>query len=320
MIHRPFNKSLIINDDFIKISSTERLADEIYYYNFIQQHDVKSLFAEYRGDVSTSSTYALKLKNYNHLNFYENLLIKNFDKEKSLTSLIDKLNILHNYNVPIDFESNEQNLCSNEKILINKTEAEFSKFIKNSNTYLDNLHFADTIIINCLKCLHFDAIWPRIKKIIIENYLFFEPSFIHGDFCFANILHDYNKHNFIFIDPRGSYHRRGCFGDKAYDFAKLLHSLSGNYEQIIYDKYKLEIISTREVNYSFENDFLHLKLLLQNKIDPLLFKKSKLIEGLLFISMCSRHYENEEHQFIMYCQGLMILNDFIKNQSSFSNL
>ena len=92
MIHRPFNKSLICNDEFIKISSAERLADEIYYYNFLQQHDVKSLFAEFRGDVSTSNTYALKLKNYNHLNFYENLLSKTFDKEKSLSLLINKFN------------------------------------------------------------------------------------------------------------------------------------------------------------------------------------------------------------------------------------
>ncbi len=319
MIHRPFNKSLICNDEFIKISSTERLADEIYYYNFLQQHDVKSLFAEFRGDVSTSNTYALKLKNYNHLNFYENLVSKTFDKEKSLSLLINKLNLLHNYKIQTNFESNEQNVCSNEKILIHKTETEFLKFIKSPNSFLDNLRFAETITINGSKCLHFEVIWPQIKKIIIQNYLFFEPSFIHGDFCFANILHDLNNDDFIFIDPRGSYHKRGCFGDKAYDYAKLLHSLSGNYEQIIYDKYKLEITNSRELNYSFENDFSYLKSLLLNKIDPLLFRKSKLIEGLLFISMCSRHYENEEHQLIMYCQGLLILNEFIKNQSNFSN-
>ena len=72
MIHRPFNKSIVDGEDFIKISQTERLADEIYYYHYIQQLEVKNLFAEFRGDVSNGVNYALKLKNYNFNNFYEN--------------------------------------------------------------------------------------------------------------------------------------------------------------------------------------------------------------------------------------------------------
>ena len=173
---------------------------------------------------------------------------------------------------------------------------------------MDHVTNCDTIIINGQKCLHFSIIWPQIKNIILKKYINFELSLIHGDFCLANILNNPQDGKLVFIDPRGSYHLRGCFGDKAYDYAKLLHSVHGNYEQIIYDDYDFRIFRKNVIEFNFVYDFSNLNNVLEKTIDPLLFEKSKLIEGLLFISMCSRHYENEEHQFIMYCQGLLILN------------
>lgn len=307
MIHRPFNKSIVDGEDFIKISQTERLADEIYYYNFIQQHEAKHLFAEFKGDVSNGINYGLKLKNYNFNNFYENITNYTFDKCKSFNKILENLNYLHSNVV-------QNNFGSNESILIKKTENEFSNFIKKPNVLMDHLSNFETITINGIKCFHFKKIWPTIKQIILKKYLTFSINFIHGDFCFANILHNYKNDDLKFIDPRGSYHTRGCFGDKAYDYAKLLHSISGNYEQIIYNDYDIEIVGSNEVNYNFKYDFSEFNNILRQKIDPLLFEKSKLIEGLLFISMCSRHYENEEHQFIMYCQGLLISNQ-IYNES-----
>jgi hypothetical protein len=206
----------------------------------------------------------------------------------------------------------------NQKILIDKTVSEFAKFINKANVYLDHLKWKSSIVINDVECLHFQEIWPPLKKIIHNNYLEGKLSLIHGDFCFANILHDLSDNKIILVDPRGSYHIRGCFGDKAYDYAKLLHSVHGNYEQIIYDDYDF-YLNKNEINYTFKYNFDDLNEILKKEIDPHLFEKSKLIEGLLFISMCSRHYDNEQHQFIMYCQGLSILNQIIKNQSNFSN-
>lgn len=320
MIHRPFNQSIIDGENFIKISETERLADEIYYYHYIQQFEAKNLFAEFRGDLSDGVNYALKLKNYNFNNFYENITNYNFDNCKSLEIILDKLQYLHSFS---NYNCKTKDLGSNEKILVNKTENEFLKFIKKPNILMDHMSQNEFVIINNVKCFHFKKIWSSIKQIVLKNYLKFEISFIHGDFCFANILHNHKNNDLKFIDPRGSYHTRGCFGDKAYDYAKLLHSASGNYEQIIYDDYNLKIIDKNEVCYNFKHDFSELNSVIEKTLDPLLFEKSKLIEGLLFISMCSRHYENEEHQFIMYCQGLLILNkiynESIQSLSPFTN-
>jgi hypothetical protein len=316
MIHRPFNKSIVDGDDFIKISKTERLADEIYYYHYMQQFEIKNLFAEFRGDVSNGANYALKLKNYNCNNFYENSKNIDFDKENVFNLILQKLKELHNFKLE---QSSDNEIASNQKILIDKTEIEFKNFINKSNTYMDHVTNCDTIIINGQNCENFPVIWPQIKKLITKNYIDFELSLIHGDFCLANILSNPINSELIFIDPRGSYHLRGCFGDKAYDYAKLLHSVHGNYEQIIYDDYDFRIFNRNIIEFDFFYDFSNLLTILEKSIDPLLFEKSKLIEGLLFISMCSRHYDNEQHQFIMYCQGLSILNQIIKNQSNFSN-
>lgn len=311
MIHRPFNKSIVDGEDFIKISQTERLADEIYYYHYIQQFEVKNLFAEFRGDVSNGVNYALKLKNYNFNNFYENSKNNSLDSENAFVSILNGLAVLHSFKIEFQLEDK---IASNHKILIDKTEAEYKNFISKSNTYMDHVTNCDTIIINGQKCLHFSIIWPQIKNIILKKYINFELSLIHGDFCLANILNNPQDGKLVFIDPRGSYHLRGCFGDKAYDYAKLLHSVHGNYEQIIYDDYDFRIFRKNVIEFNFVYDFSNLNNVLEKTIDPLLFEKSKLIEGLLFISMCSRHYENEEHQFIMYCQGLLILNQ-IYNES-----
>lgn len=311
MIHRPFNKSIVDGEDFIKISQTERLADEIYYYHYIQQFEVKNLFAEFRGDASNGVNYALKLKNYNFNNFYENSKNNSLDSENAFVSILNGLAVLHSFKIEFQLEDK---IASNQKILIDKTEAEYKNFISKSNTYMDHVTNCDTIIINGQKCLHFSIIWPQIKNIILKKYTNFELSLIHGDFCLANILNNPQDGKLVFIDPRGSYHLRGCFGDKAYDYAKLLHSVHGNYEQIIYDDYDFRIFRKNVIEFNFVYDFSNLNNVLEKTIDPLLFEKSKLIEGLLFISMCSRHYENEEHQFIMYCQGLLILNQ-IYNES-----
>lgn len=315
MIHRPFNYSLIEDNNFIKISANERLADEIYYYQYLQQFDIKNLFAEFIGDFSDGNKYVLCLKNYNYNNFYESLKLEKINKNDFFLKIIDNLQKLHSFNPKnIKFE-----IGSNQKILIDKTELEFKTFVKQPNTLLDNLTKSDKLIINNQECWHFNKIWPKIKKIIKKNYLFFDNSFIHGDFCLANIICDYKTGLIKFIDPRGSYYTRGCYGDKAYDYAKILHSLHGNYEQIIYNDYQFTISKNLNVEYKFLHEFTELYNTIELILDAETFKKSKLIEGLLFISMCSRHYNNEEHQFIMYCQGLLILNDFIKNQSKLAN-
>jgi hypothetical protein len=68
-------------------------------------------------------------------------------------------------------------------------------------------------------------------------------SFIHGDFCFSNILFDFRAGRLKIIDPRGI-DCRGMptpYGDLRYDIGKLAHSVLGLYDFIIAGFFSLSI-------------------------------------------------------------------------------
>ena len=57
---------------------------------------------------------------------------------------------------------------------------------------------------------------------------------MHGDFGFSNILYSHRLRRIKVIDPRGSAgESASLYGDTRYDLAKLAHSISGRYDQII---------------------------------------------------------------------------------------
>jgi hypothetical protein len=70
------------------------------------------------------------------------------------------------------------------------------------------------------------------------------PSFVHGDFCFSNILYDFRSDRVKLIDPRGLDvdGRLTPFGDFRYDIGKLAHSVLGLYDVIIAGRFNLRII------------------------------------------------------------------------------
>jgi hypothetical protein len=69
------------------------------------------------------------------------------------------------------------------------------------------------------------------------------PSFLHGDFCFSNILFDFRAGRVKTIDPRGTdaLGRPSRFGDLRYDLAKLAHSVLGLYDFIVAGFYLLQV-------------------------------------------------------------------------------
>lgn len=60
-------------------------------------------------------------------------------------------------------------------------------------------------------------------------------TFMHGDFCFSNILYDFNTEAIKTIDPRGmtAAGEVTVYGDIRYDLAKLSHSVLGMYDWIV---------------------------------------------------------------------------------------
>jgi hypothetical protein len=67
------------------------------------------------------------------------------------------------------------------------------------------------------------------------------PAFLHGDFCFSNILFDFRAGRVKMVDPRGTdaLGRPARFGDLRYDLGKLAHSVLGLYDFIVAGFYLL---------------------------------------------------------------------------------
>lgn len=77
---------------------------------------------------------------------------------------------------------------------------------------------------------------------------------MHGDFCFSNILYNSRAARVSVIDPRGYVHPNtmSIFGDTRYDLAKLAHSISGNYDKILADRYVLRRDASHDFAIAFE--------------------------------------------------------------------
>ena len=81
------------------------------------------------------------------------------------------------------------------------------------------------------------------------------PSFIHGDFCFSNILFDFRSDRIKLIDPRGMDvdGNLTSFGDFRYDIGKLAHSVIGLYDAIVASCFRLSI-DGQAVSFEVQQD------------------------------------------------------------------
>ncbi|CAH6795299.1 capsular polysaccharide biosynthesis protein [Vibrio chagasii] len=129
-----------------------------------------------------------------------------------------------------------------------------------------------------------------------------QPSLMHGDFCFSNILYDFRKDRIKVIDPRGitSSNIQSIYGHIQYDIAKICHSVIGLYDWIIAGYYHVDTHDYR-VNFSLA-DTEHLTGIQQMFIDALT-KHYALSESALyamqiqlFLSMLPLHSDDPERQ------------------------
>ena len=136
---------------------------------------------------------------------------------------------------------------------------------------------------------------------------------IHGDLCFPNILYDPLSRLFKFIDPRGSFADSGIYGDPRYDAAKLLHSIDGGYDFIIHDMFVLKQEGTSVELQQFFPPARDEVLARFATVFGVRFNMDeiRLLEGLLFLSMCPLHSDYPKRQAAMFAIGLKILNEVV---------
>ncbi len=137
---------------------------------------------------------------------------------------------------------------------------------------------------------------------------------IHGDFCFSNILFDVNNQIIRLIDPRGSFGRKGIFGDARYDMAKLRHSVCGLYDYIVADLFELHQDGRDFVGQIYVNGMPpRLAAAFDRQLVDLGYRLDdvRFIEGLLFMSMLPLHHGQPWRQRMMFLTGLGLLNEVL---------
>ncbi len=309
-----------------KLSTDSKLSDEIGYYNKIKDFkDVSKFFPRvFDSGISNDNSTFVELDYIDYSNLSDKMI-----KE---TPSCHEWNLISNqiYNILSEFASHTNYSNSDDtifkykrKMYLEKTLVEFEKFKDSSEKFLA-LTTIPKLTINGNSYKNFETIKDDLSKLIENVLITNEPmTIVHGDFCFGNILSSVNPTKNItsikLIDPRGSWGEVGIFGDKRYDIAKLYHSFDGNYEYLTNDKFNIECVSDGNYRISFENEHMNsVKDIFESgcinklNVDK---RECKLIQGLIFVGMCARHYDSPTRQTTMYLTGIKILNSVLEQYS-----
>lgn len=151
------------------------------------------------------------------------------------------------------------------------------------------------------------AVLPRILE-RLEIFDGTEFTILHGDLCLSNILFD-RRNGFVrLIDPRGSFGRFRLHGDPRYDLAKLSHSFEGDYDFLVNGMFDLNIegnsVALRphlESGHHRIKQMFHRWLVRRTGNG---YRKVKLIESLLFLSMAPLHADRPRSQAAFLARGL----------------
>ncbi|MBN2715396.1 MAG: aminoglycoside phosphotransferase family protein [Deltaproteobacteria bacterium] len=141
-------------------------------------------------------------------------------------------------------------------------------------------------------------------------------SIIHGDYCFSNILFDRRIGVAKLIDPRGKFGEFDVYGDPRYDYAKLCHSILGNYDFFVQNQF--DITETKDgyaytANYKAHHERIrNLFLGIYAKKTDHSLRQIRLLESLLFLSMVPLHKDNLKGQLAFVCRGLEIYHNALK--------
>lgn len=250
---------------------------------------------------------------YGYPNLAELYLYSDLNSE-SWHSIIKKLLLIHNELGKYKGELNKEEYFS---VYYLKTKDRL-RDLSNDIDWKNTLEFKN-IYINGVAYNNINSIEIQIEEICRAISDSGECTIIHGDYCLSNILFDINSQITKLIDPRGSFGKKGIYGDPRYDIAKLRHSIVGNYDFIVSDLFEVENINN---NFNYEiyahENAKEIALLFDEMIISSGYKLNeiKFIEALLFISMLPLHKDKPNRQKVMYLQGIKLLNEIVNENSN----
>jgi len=172
------------------------------------------------------------------------------------------------------------------------------KTIARINTFADanTIDLNRTWIYNEKEMPSINSIIDNLDKYLPKNNKLF--VFIHGDFCFSNIMYDFRSSTVKTFDPRGiDFNGKVTpYGDGIYDYAKLMHSVIGLYDFIIAKFYKCSY-SEYEIIFDMDIDREIQKIqALFFSIFSLQKKETYAVMIHLFLSMLPLHNDDIDKQ------------------------
>ena len=309
-----------------KKSSTDRLRNEIRYYRELP-YEWRTMFPhmiDASGWDATDHWITMEYYAYPNLGSY---MMGSQDVSLDYDewwNIMHRLRTFINYWAAHRYEYDNYGSYNREDARGNANAMYIIKTLREQQVFVEQdiapaLFVGDVININDQPTPTFAAIWPIVEKYIYEEIIpSYKPSFIHGDFCLSNMLYGRNGEREVikFVDPRGSFGEIGNMGDSRYDVAKIYHSVDGGYAFFNNDKFVLERAKTSSDSWKWVYESGHDKLNALSAFEgcffkgPSAFNKKEItvIEGLLYIGMCARHYENPDRQVALYLVGLQLLN------------
>lgn len=175
------------------------------------------------------------------------------------------------------------------------------------------------IKLNGFEVSAFDEIANDINELVEKTT--FTPSLMHGDLCFSNIIFDHLLEKIYVIDPRGTVNdtESSIYGVLEYDITKLLHSVFGLYDYIVFEKFHIEQVSNHEYKFELLSnvDFSTLEQICRNLFSERGYSQQfdialKLLPS-LFLSMIPLHSDDPKRQLALYLRGLQLHHKYWRN-------
>lgn len=297
---RYFNKiEYIEKSNLLKKSSTnmEKIKAEYdYYYELpplIQKYFVQPINFEINN--KTASYYVQKIETSD----LAKVLINDELTEEMFQDVINSIKLfqLDSENIKMD---HDESIKENKEIVLNKVQNRLS--LLDSHGKWHQSQFRLKLLKNNITTKRlFDKLSVAFHDNFYNRKTYFK-KISHGDLCFSNILWDQSNKIIKFIDPKGY---PFVIMDEYYDIAKLSHSLLGRYDDIVYEKYKIEnnnIVFDRENNKKVINIFE--KYLENASID---YRYLRIMEASIFLSMLINHIDDEKRvfAFILNCDRIL---------------
>lgn len=192
-----------------------------------------------------------------------------------------------------------------ERIEDLRIDTNFNKFVSSNNPFNKELIYKGKKLPKIDEIL--ETYLSLVTKEVLTNLV--EPNLLHGDLCFGNML--FKEDNLKIFDPRGTFGKLKIAGDLYYDFAKLAHTIIGEYDFYAFDRFILSVTPFGYESILIKKGNCYETLGTLRKDFAEICKKSgidlrnvRIIMAGLFLSLASLHKESAERQIGLLLVGM----------------